>query len=98
MAPEAEIHFERIAVTTEQITAWNLPTRPTKTSDTRARNFGAVSVELDAIEPDMLRGLVEVSIQEHLPVDQFRILQAAEQSERDLITRLVGLLEVGERQ
>ena len=98
MAPDAAIYFERIAVTTEQITAWNLPTRPTKTSDTRARSFGAVSVELDAIEPDMLRGLVEVSIQEHLPVDQFRILQAAEQSERDLIAQLVGGLEAGQRQ
>jgi hypothetical protein len=90
MAPDAEILFDRIAVTPEQITDWNLPTRPTKSSDTRSKGFGNISVELDAIEPDMLRGLVEVSIQEHLPVDQFRILQAAEQSERDLIARLVG--------
>jgi len=29
MAPRAEIHFERIAVTPEQIEQWNLPTRPT---------------------------------------------------------------------
>jgi hypothetical protein len=31
-APGAEIHFERVAVTKEQITALNLPTRPTKKS------------------------------------------------------------------
>src|SRR5262249_6885928 len=30
MAPAAEIHFERLAVTPEQIEAWRLPTRPTK--------------------------------------------------------------------
>src|SRR5499427_8723325 len=55
LAPDAAITFERIAVTPEQITAWALPTRPTKASDTRAKNFGsAISVELDAIEPNQL--------------------------------------------
>jgi len=35
-------------VTHEQIEQWNLPTRPTKQSDTRAKKFGsATSVELD---------------------------------------------------
>jgi hypothetical protein len=33
-APDAEIHFKRLAVTPEQIPAWDLPTRPTKASDT----------------------------------------------------------------
>src|SRR3981189_565861 len=40
MAPAAEIHFERLAVTPEQIKDWNLPSRPTKASDSRAKNFG----------------------------------------------------------
>ena len=49
-APGAEIHFERPAVTREQVEQWNLPTRPTKQTDTRAKKFGsATSVELDAI-------------------------------------------------
>jgi hypothetical protein len=30
MAPDAEIHFERLAVTPGQIAHWRLPTRPTK--------------------------------------------------------------------
>jgi len=89
MAPDAEIYFERVAVTREQITAWNLPTRPTKKTDSRAKNFGDVSVELDAIEPDQLRDLVEQAIQRHLPAHQFRILKEAEASERELLTRLV---------
>src|SRR5262249_36170020 len=51
LAPDADIYFERLAVTAEQIAEWNLPTRPTKASDTRAKNLGsAISVELDAIE------------------------------------------------
>jgi hypothetical protein len=49
MAPAADIHFERIAVNPEQIERWDLPTRPTKSSDSRAKGFGALSVELDAI-------------------------------------------------
>ena len=44
LAPSAEIIFERIAVTPEQIEVWDLPTRPTKTSDSPEqrirRHFG----------------------------------------------------------
>jgi len=92
LAPAADITFERVAVTPEQIAAWNLPTRPTKTTDSRAKNFGNISVELDAIEPNTLRGLVEEVIQRHLPPDRFAILKAAGESERKLIAGLVGLI------
>src|SRR5499433_2193134 len=90
LAPDADIYFERIAVTPEQIADWDLPTRPTKASDTRSKNFGEISVELDAIEPNQLRTLVQEAIEHHLPPDQFEILKAAEESEREIITRLVG--------
>ncbi|MBR1149072.1 hypothetical protein [Bradyrhizobium sp. JYMT SZCCT0428] len=90
MAPDAEIHFERVAVTPAQIMNWNLPTRPTKQSDTRSKNFGDISVELDAIPPDRLRTLVQSAIERHLPQRQFEILKAAKASERDIIKRLVG--------
>jgi hypothetical protein len=90
LAPDAEIYFERIAVTEEQIADWDLPTRPTKASDTRAKNFGSVSVELDAIEPNRLRQIVQGAIEQHLPADQFEVLKAAEESEREIISRLVN--------
>jgi hypothetical protein len=91
LAPDAEIYFERIAVTPEQIEDWELPTRPTKDKDTRAKAFGSnLSVELDAIEPNRLRALVQAAIEIHLPAKQFKVLKAAEQSERKIITRLVG--------
>ena len=89
MAPDADISFERIAVTLEQIEEWNLPTRPTKTSDTRAKDFGEVSVELDAIDPNQLRELVQAAIEEHLPADEYEVLKAAEASERKLLTSLI---------
>jgi hypothetical protein len=94
-APNAEIHFERLAVNPDQINAWNLPSRPTKQSDSRAKNFGDISVELDAIVPDDLRWLVEEAIQRHLPPEQLKILKAAEEDERRLFRGLVGMIPGG---
>lgn len=89
MAPHAEIHFERLAVRPWQIEEWHLPSRPTKLSDSRAKSFGDISVELDAIEPDRLRSLIRDAIERHLPPHQFAILKQAEASERRLIQGLV---------
>jgi hypothetical protein len=94
-APKAEIHFKRLAVNRDQILAWNLPTRPTKTTDSRAKNFGDISVELDAIPPDQLRQLVDDAIQRHLPPDQLKILKATEEDERRLFRGLVGMIPRG---
>jgi hypothetical protein len=93
LAPSADITFERLAVTPEQISQWRLPTRPTKSSDTRSKGFGAVSVELDAIPPQRLRDLVEEAIERHLPPEQYAVLKVAEESEQRLINGLVGMLE-----
>ena len=82
LAPDAEIHFERIAVTREQIVEMGLPSRPTKTTDSRAKNFEGDSVELDAIPPDALRALVRDRIERHLPADELDVLKVAEASER----------------
>jgi hypothetical protein len=97
LAPDAEIHFKRVAVTPQQIRRWHLPTRPTKQSDTRSKNFGAISVELDAIEPNQLRELVRGVIEQHLPAEQFEVLKAAEESERQLLTALVRKASRGVR-
>jgi hypothetical protein len=97
MAPDAEIHFDRCAVLPTQISMWDLPTRPTKTTDSRSKNFGDISVELDAIRPDVLRDLVEKMIQIHLPAEQLKVLRAAEESERQLLDGLVGMM-TGEAQ
>jgi hypothetical protein len=89
LAPGAEIHFKRIAVTQRQIDEWNLPSRPTKQSDSRAKRFGPLSVELDAIDPTRLRDLVEEAISRHLPPHEYRVLIAAEESERRAIAAFV---------
>ena len=87
MAPDAEIHFERIAVTLEQITSMNLPTRPTKRDgNTHARNFTGDSVELDAIPSLELRRLCREVIERHVDKDQLEKLRIAETSEREALT------------
>jgi hypothetical protein len=89
LAQTAEIHFERIAVTPEQITVWSLPSRPTKQTDSRAKGFGDISVELDAINPNSLRDLAEKAIERHLPLREYRVLMAIEESERLVINAFV---------
>jgi hypothetical protein len=86
-APEADIHFERPAVTREQVQQWNLPTRPTKQTDTRAKGFGSdTSVELDAIPARTLRELARDVINRHVDQHQLEFLRIAEKSERELLT------------
>jgi hypothetical protein len=85
-APDAEIHFERPAVTRAQVEEWNLPSRPTKQTDTRAKKFVGTSVELDAIPARKLRELVRERIERHIDQDKLRLLRTAEKSERELLT------------
>jgi hypothetical protein len=44
----------------------NLPTRPTKATDSRAKLFSGESVEVDAIPPKVLRALVSDCITRHI--------------------------------
>lgn len=90
MAPKADITFKRLGVTMAQIVAWDLPTRPTKTTDSRAKGFGNISVELDAIPPDDLRQLVADVLDAHIPADKLKVLLAAEQSERDYLKTIAS--------
>jgi len=80
--PGFPCQVERVAVTTEQIAAWNLPTRPTKTSDSRSRGFVGESVELDAIPPTTLRALVRSCIEQHIDPEIFERTMTIERLER----------------
>jgi hypothetical protein len=80
-APKAEILFQRIAVTAQQIEELALPTRPTKATDSRSKNFIGESVEVDAIPPTVLRGLVRECIEKHVDrrvLARTRKIEAAE--------------------
>ncbi len=89
-APDAEIEFERVAVTDEQIVSMNLPTRPTKKSDSRSKNFIGESVEVDAIPPKVLREIVSECITQHVDDRAYDVLLAAEESERGALMSLIN--------
>ena len=92
-APDAEIHFERVAVTDDHIARWNLPTRPTKKTDTRSKSFRGESVELDAIPPAELRAMVSDCIVQHVDPDVFEKTKIAEASEREFLDNWDTILE-----
>lgn len=85
----ADFYFEQIAVTDEQIALWNLPTRPTKRTDSRAKNWVGGSIELDAIPVKKLRQLVEDSITQHIDETALVESQRVERLERDTFSEFV---------
>ena len=86
MAPDANISFRRVGVTPAQIAELNLPSRPTKLTDTRTKNWtGGDSVELDALPPDYLRSLVQSCISQHIDERRLIALKVAEESERQAL-------------
>lgn len=97
LAPEAEIVFERVAVRPEQIALWDLPTRPTKKTDSRSKTFEGESVEVDAIPPRQLREIVAGCIEQHVDRRKLDILQVAEQSERAILTTLCERIAEGDQ-
>ena len=65
-APDVDLTFKRVAVTRDQVEEMGLQTRPTKTTDTRAKYFRGESVEVDAIPPATLRRMVSDLIEQHI--------------------------------
>jgi hypothetical protein len=83
------VTFTRVAVTEDQIEEWNLPTRPTKKTDTRSKSFKGESVELDAVSADRLRELARNCIERHVDQHQLGVLQKTEEEERRLLLEMV---------
>jgi hypothetical protein len=78
---DIDIYFERLAVTETQIAEYDLPTRPTKITDSRSKNFVGDSVEVDAIPTSILRGIVEDAITAWIDPEQLSITQMVEAQE-----------------
>jgi hypothetical protein len=91
LAPDAEIHFRRIAVTEEQIEELSLPTRPTKKTDSRSKSFTGESVEVDAIPPRTLQRMVEDCIVQHVDQQRLERLKLVERAERETLMRFANV-------
>ena len=93
---DTELHFEALAVTPEQIEEMDLPMRPTKTTDSRSKNWEGGSVEVDALPPAYIKEIVEDHITQHLDADRVKAVQDTEKAERETLRRLAGMLMAGE--
>lgn len=89
-APGITFVFERLAVTPMQISEYELPTRPTKQSDSRAANFMGDSVEVDALPSPVLRQLVRGAIEKWVDPEALRLTKIAEHSEREVLMRIAN--------
>jgi hypothetical protein len=88
----SRVHFERIAVTPEQIREMDLPSRPTKKTDSRSDGFEGESVELDAIPPDGLRRIIRGAIEAHIPDHVRAAHERTEEEERATLYELQDYL------
>ena len=82
-------HFEKVALTIEQIEDLNLPPEPTKKSDSRSIKFieahGDMAVELDAVEPRTLTHMIETSIQRFFDADAYETRRQVQEDYRNRI-------------
>lgn len=90
MAPDADITFEVVAVTDEQIESFQLPTRPTKSTDSRSKNFDGESVEVDAIPPKELIRMCSSCIEQHISEPALARHRLIEKAERTTLTQIVA--------
>ena len=91
----ADFTFIEAAVTAEQVGSMRLPTRPTKTSDSRAKGWLGGSVELDAIPPNTLRAMVREVIERHIDPITLQMTQNIETEERTLVSEMASAMRGG---
>lgn len=80
----------RVALHRPQIAAYNLPPLPGKASDSRAAGFIArhgtlMQVEIDALDPQILRGLYQAAIDDYWDDATYQDVMVRERRERDSI-------------
>ena len=89
---DVRFFFERLAVTESQVEYFNLPTREPKRNTTADKRWPYdYACELDAIPPDKLRTMLWNVLDNYIPHDQMKVLEAAEESERTLLKGLAGM-------
>ncbi len=92
----AELHVRRLALTPYRIQYYDLLTRLGKEKDPNAaqfaERFGDRCVELDAMPPNTLRGLVREKLESHMDPEYLRQLKLAEQEERRGLRQIQNLL------
>lgn len=79
-------HVTKIALTLEDIDLYHLPPNLTKTTDSRRNAFvaknGDLSVELDALPPDVLQTRLIEEVEQRMDMDALKAVQELQEQER----------------
>jgi len=100
MFSENYVSFKRLALLMEQIDQMNIPENPAKAKDSRSpayiAEFGNSSWELDAMEPQQLAEVVNLTVENLRDEDLWRNAVEAEEEMRDELNRFVADYKDGE--
>ena len=80
-----DVRFQRVALTREQVLAYNLPTALPKATDSRSRGWKGDTCQLGALAPDMIAGLLRDAITSLIDGRQYTLDLTAERWERQQI-------------
>jgi hypothetical protein len=87
------IEAQRVALTAEQVSRYELPTAPPKKSDGRSARWRGQTCQLEALAPDQLADIVRHAIEGRLDLERFEDQVAAEEADR---RDLLGGLPAGD--
>jgi hypothetical protein len=88
----ARLEFKRMALNMDQVEKYDPPPNPAKLTDSRCagyiERFGDESWELDALQPDVLAGLVEKQIKKLIDADKWKAVEARETEEKAALKKM----------
>jgi hypothetical protein len=92
--------IDRIALTAKQVNQYRLPEMPGKETDSRAngcrtKHGKLVQVELDALDPNILRGLYQAGIDRYWAMSAYKSLLVTERAERQRLRELCAAFKAG---
>ena len=81
------VEFRRIALTEDQVNAFNLPTAPAKPKDIKSQSWTGGTCQLEALAPDQIADLLRAEISTVIDQDTMRDTLTIEQYEREQLTQ-----------
>lgn len=94
---ESPVEVQRLALNRDQIDEHGPPPNPAKVTDSRFTTYceihGADSWELDALEPDVLAGLVDEAVSQHLDPDLWDEAQLKQDEAREQLRAVASKME-----
>jgi len=97
-----DVEIIKCALTMEDISRYRLPSDFAKKTDSRAAKFiakhGDVSVELDALPVDVLRGRLIAEVESRMDLGALAQVHKQETSERERLTKLLSVVQEERRE